>query len=501
MTRRDHGVVGFLVLLLALIAGAVAAPSLAPAAAPSARPSGVAIGSAPPVRPYREGVLGHAASVNPLTAATRAEHDLVALVFSGLVALGPDNTLVPDLASDWSTASDGKVWTFELRPDARWQDGVPVTADDVAFTIGILQDPHYSGPGAASWRDVTVEAVDDRTVRFTLATPIGGFLQAATQPIVPAHLLRGVAVERLASDAFGSAPVGTGPFELTALDRTHAVLKRAEFTKPAPGQPHVAPTDSLASPAPTSKTNRPRPGLSAIEFRFFDDAPALVAAWQAGDLDAASGLPAGDAERAAATPGSRLLRYPSSTLTAVIFNLRKVRPEFRDPRVRVALLRGTDRDAIVADAFGGAALRADAPIPPGSWAFDPTASRPIPFDRAAALRGLTAAGWRTIPGGIARTGTDRPVAFELLSPEVATNASTFSAAAQIAGDWQALGLNVTHTPLPASELFAKRLRQGNFFAAVVDVNVGLDPDLYPLLASTQATSLGLNLAGLQEPAL
>ncbi len=215
MTRRDHGVVGFLVLLLAVIAGAVAAPSLAPAAAPTAGPGGAP--SAPPAavaRLYREGVLGGATSVNPLTAATRAENDIVALVFSGLVAIGPGNTLVPDLASDWSAAPDGKVWTFNLRPDARWHDGAPVIADDVVFTIGILQDTRYGGPGAASWRDVTVQAQGERTVRFELATPMAGFLQAATQPIVPAHLLRGVAVERLAADSFSHSPVGAGPFEL-----------------------------------------------------------------------------------------------------------------------------------------------------------------------------------------------------------------------------------------------------------------------------------------------
>lgn len=500
MTRRDHAVVGFLVLLLAGIAGAVAAPSLAPAAGPTAGPGGVP--SAPPAavaRLYREGVLGRATSVNPLTAATRAENDLVALVFSGLVALGPGNTLVPDLASDWSAAPDGKVWTFNLRPDARWHDGAPVTADDVVFTIGILQDPRYGGPGAASWRDVTVQAQGERTVRFELATPIAGFLQAATQPIVPAHLLRGVAVDRLAADSFSHSPVGTGPFELKTLDAGHAVLEPAQFSRSGPtGAPRVAPTDSLSTARPTARTNRPRPALNGIELRFFDDTPTLAAAWTAGELDAASGLPPAEATRLAGEPGGRLVRYPSSTLTAVVLNLRVSRPEFRDSRIRIALLRGLDRNAIVKDAYAGSALRADAPIPPGSWAFDAAVSPPVAYDKANARRALSAAGWRIVAGGVARPGTTTPVAFELLSPDVATNAATFSAAARIAADLQAMGLDVTHVPLPAADLFARRLRTGDFAAAVVDVNVGLDPDLYPLLASTQATSVGLNLAGLQD---
>ena len=79
----------------------------------------------------------------------------------------------------------------------------PVTAEDVAFTIRVLQDPKYSGPGAGSWNEVTVQPVGMRTVVFTLATPLGGFLQAATQPIAPAHVLAGIPVDQLVDDPLG----------------------------------------------------------------------------------------------------------------------------------------------------------------------------------------------------------------------------------------------------------------------------------------------------------
>jgi peptide/nickel transport system substrate-binding protein len=497
MTRRDRGVVAGLVLLFGLIVGGVAAPALtqSPTGSPgTSRFPGES-------RPYREGILGVAESVNPLTAQTRVDQDLVALIFSGLVALGPNGSLVPGLARDWQVDEAGKVWTFDLRPEARWHDDTPVTADDVVFTVGILQDPAFNGPGAASWRDVQVEAVDERTVRFTLSTPLGGFLQAATQPIVPAHLLSDVPVEELAAHPFGRHPVGSGPFRLVTLDADRAVLTPYVPGEGGTGVPGEGePGDPLATPGLVIP-DRPLPYLVGIDLHFFNDVASLAAAYEAGDLDGASGLPVSEASRLASAPGSRLLRYPTSILTAVVFNLRMTHPEFRDARVRLALLRGADRAGILDEAFGGNAVTADVPISPASWAFDPASGKATGYDRTAATAALAAADWKAQDGNWLRPGSDKPVAFDLLSPDIATNQTTFLAAASVAGDWQRMGLDVRHVALPPAELVANRLRTGAFAAAVIDVNVGLDPDLYPLLASTQTTSQGLNLAGLQEPAL
>jgi peptide/nickel transport system substrate-binding protein len=494
MTRRDRVVVAALVVLFALIVGAVAAPALTPAPTASPGASNVPIAS----RPYREGILGGVTSVNPLTAQTRADLDLVSLVFSGLVALGPEGSLVPGLARDWEVDEAGKVWTFHLRPEAMWHDDMPVTAEDVAFTVGVLQDPAYGGPGAASWRDVTVAAVDERTVRFELSTPLGGFLQAATQPIVPAHLLAGIPIDDLAADPFGRHPIGSGPFRVVTLDGDHAVLTPYVPGEEGGGQPGSGdPGDPLATPDLVVPV-RPLPYLAGIELDFFPDVASLAAAYEAGDLDAASGLPVAEASRLGGTPGSRLLRYPTSILTAVVFNLRMSHPEFRDSRIRLALLQGTDRAGILDQAFGGNAVTADVPISPASWAFDKSLGAPTGYDRRASTAALAAADWTASGGHWLRPGSEDPVAFDILSPDVATNPTTFLAAASVAGDWQRLGLDVRHVGLPPAELVANRLRTGNFAASVIDVNVGIDPDLYPLLASTQTTSQGLNLAGLQD---
>jgi peptide/nickel transport system substrate-binding protein len=502
VTLRDRAVVGILSLVLVLLTGAAVAPSLIPE-----RPVSTPEASLLPARPYVEGVLGSAASVSPFSARTPAERMMVALVFRGLVRLGPDDSVIGDLAERWEVDPTGATWTFHLRPGLVWHDGQPLTADDVLFTIQALSDPTYEGPGAESWREVTPSAPDPSTVVLSLATPLGGFLEAATQPIAPRHLLGDIAPLDLPDDPFGRRPVGSGPFRLTILDARHALLTPAvaDVIEPDEGVPDAGtpvPTDSLGTPAPTVPGGVPLPYLDGIELRFFDDSGALTTAWAAGQLDGASGLVPADADALAATPGAHVLSYPTTTLLSVTLNLRPAHPELRDIGVRRALLAAIDRDAIVRSIFAGGATRADSLIPPTSWAFDAATSAPVAFDPEAARAGLTAAGWKEADGGgwIAK-GQTEALAIELLGSEESANPTSYAVAEAIAADWRAIGLTVVHTPVTGAALVGDHLRTGEFAAAVIGMGIGLDPDLYPLLASSQVTASGSNFAGLQNPTL
>jgi peptide/nickel transport system substrate-binding protein len=500
MKRIDHAVIGGLLLLLGVITVLIGSPALAPATAEQTPQPG-----APDVVPYREGMLGRPIAVNPLAARTQADRNLVALVFSGLVSRGADGTLIPGLAARWSADASGRSWTFTLRPDARWHDGTPVTATDVVYTINVLRNPEYTGPGAGSWREVAATTVDERTVRIDLATPLGGFLELATQPIAPAHLLETIPVGELADHPFGRAPVGSGPFVLTELDNDHAVLlPAAAVTLGDPGtepSPDAIPSDPLGTIMPTRRPDVPEPRLARIDFRFFDEASDLEAAFEAGELDAASGLPTTAAGDLAASASARQLRYPGTTLSTVLLNLRPSHPELRDPAVRLALLQALDRQAIATDAFASRGVVADAPIPPTSWAFDATASAPVATDAAAAAAALTKAGWTKVDERWRPPGATEAFTLEILSPDAEMNPALFAVAERVAADWDELGLSTRVVRSDPSTPMAEKLRKGEFAAAVVDIEIGHDPDLYPLLASSQTQTGGLNVAGVQDAVL
>lgn len=533
---RDRAVTGLLVAALA-VAGLVIAlprPSLTPAGEATPQPSSSGSGAPSGEAVYREGVVGHPASITPVTARNRADRTLVGLIYSGLVKIGPGNTLVPDLASSWTVDKSGQTWTVSIRPDALWQDGMPVTADDVVYTVSALKDPSASGGLSAAWADVTVEALDAKTVRFTLGAPVGGFLAALTQPLLPSHLLTGVPMSDLATGAFAQNPVGTGPYQLVQLDAARAVLLPSHATEasqsagpsalPSPtasGSPAAsAPAASASaggspSPAGSSAASAPASGAPAapsasvdpsaqpvgrIEVDFYDSEAALAAAYQAGAIDAAAGLSPSTTATLGATPGSSVVDYPTTTLSAILLNLRTTHPELADPRVRKALLEAIDRASIAGTSLGGQARVADTLIPPESWAFDATKVTRLAFDRAAAGKLLKSAGWTQSAGAWRAPKAKTQYAIELLTVPPDVNPRLAAIADAVQQSWTALGLRVTVTELAGTDL-AARLRAGTFTAALLDIASGLEPDLYPLLDSSQVRAAGSNRSGYQDPGL
>ena len=502
MKLRDRALIGALTVALIVFSVAALAPTLKTTGGQAAPTEPAGAG-----RAYVEGVLGRATNANPFGARSAADRALVALLFRGLVKLGPGTSIVGDLASSWQVDDSGRIWTFHLRPDQRWEDGEPITADDVAFTIDVLSSAVYTGQGGESWRDVTTTVIDATTVELHLTTPLGGFLQAATQPIAPVHVLGDIPPDQLPDDPFGQQPVASGPYRLVFLDTQQAVLAAltpSDVTPRVPGGPNFRtprPTDSLASARPTPRADFPTPYLSNVEIRYYDDVDTLRSDWLAGELDAASGLQPADAIELAGSPGSRLVQYPGTTLLAATLDLRARDKAFQDLEVRRALLEAIDRDGIVDRVLGGLGTRADSLIPPSSPMFDPDASARVRFDVVDARKRLSDAGWKESSGSWIPKGATEPLVIEVLCPEETANPVAYHTAEEVVTAWHELGLAARLVPLPATELVGDRLARGKFQVAVVPLAIGLDPDVYPLLAASQTRTGGSNISGLQDPDL
>ena len=151
---------------------------------------------------------------------------VTSLLFEGLTTADAFTLkVIPALARSWDVSPNGLQWTFHLREDVRWSDGVPFSADDVVFTFN---DLIYNPDIPSSSKDVLtiegkplkVEKIDDHTVRFTLPVKFAPFLRAMGQTIMPKHCLMGAVKEKKFSFTWGidTPPdriIGTGPFMLS----------------------------------------------------------------------------------------------------------------------------------------------------------------------------------------------------------------------------------------------------------------------------------------------
>lgn len=418
---------------------------------------------------YREGIAGGPQLVNPLVAQyNQVDQDLSALIFEGLTQVDGTGELEPVLAERWEVSQDGQAYFFKLREDVRWQDNEPFTADDVIFTISLMQDPDF--PGLPSlrelWRTVTVEKLDDYSIRFVLPEPFPAFADFTTIGIVPKHLLENTPAGELLNHPFNLQPIGTGPYRLDELTPQFAHL----------------------SVNPHYYGNQPR--LTDLEFRFYPSYQETISAYEDNEIDAISFIPPQAMPHVQNLDSLNLYTGRLSGYTIIYLNLRNPEqtPFFADPALRQALMLGLDRQAIINEALNGQGLIANGPIRDWNWAYNP--NQPIiGFDLAKARGLVEAAGWFDRDQDGVRDKEGQPFSFTLL---VSDDPDKIAVAEAIQAQWADLGVKITIEVAGAG--LGERLSQHEFEAALVDIRLSGDPDPYPLWHSSQIDA-GQNYAG------
>jgi peptide/nickel transport system substrate-binding protein len=427
--------------------------------------------AAEPDTRWVEGVVGDPAmQVNPLLAAPgSADADLVALVFNGLMRIDGDGTPLPDLVEHWEVTPDGKTYTFVLRSDVSWHDGHPFGVADVAFTIGLLQDPAFSGvPSlAAQWQAVDPFVIDEHTILLRIPDPTADFVSRLTVGILPSHLLGDVTATTLAETKFNRAPVGTGPFRLTSLNSDRAVLER------------------------NSSYHRGAPSIEEVELRFYSSAPQQIDGLEQGEIDAAlRGEQSTDRERKLLASREDLESVQLTRHAFTLLYINNQRMPLADVDLRRAIAASWDSTTLVARA-GIRGIPGEGVLVPGSWMDRPgQGGAELP---TADVAWAEAGAELDDEGRRVRDGM--PLSFELL-----TNAdpARIRLAEAIAVQLEAQGVAVSVTPLPAATLLARRLIPRDYELALFGWEVNVDPDPYLGWHTSQISEVGHNIAGFQD---
>ncbi len=326
------------------------------------------------------------------------ESNIVRALYEPLVDFdGKDLHPVPGVAQSWDTSPDGLSYTFHLRPEARWSNGTPLTAQDFvnsykrtltprlaaefSYFLWVLKNAQkYNDPngGLTDFGEVGVHALDDHTLRLDLEHPAPYFLNLVAgrtwYPIyLPAIEKTGAADDRANQrwtlpDSF----VGNGPFVLAAwtVNQSVVVTKNPQYWDAA----HTR--------------------LNEIRFYPYDNNDAEERAFRAGQLHKTypSNIPPAkiDVYR---REHPELLRIPPY-LGSYYFMLNITRAPLDDVRVRRALSMTVDRDSIVKNVTRAGQPAASSYVPPGMSGY--VCSKPVPYDPDGARKLLAEAGH---PGG------------------------------------------------------------------------------------------------------
>ena len=422
---------------------------------------------------YREGLVGSLQRLNPLFAHLNpVDNDISNLLFEGLFAINAYGEVEPRLAAELVVAGDGLEYVVRLREDIRWQDGIPFSAADVAFTISLLSEAGYAevSPAGAFWQTVETQVLGDLLLRFRLAQPLGSFPYHLTFGILPVHALRGVGIAQLAAHPFNLSPIGTGPFQLASL--------RASVDG------RISAADLALSPV-----YQERPDAQAgfayrhLTFKLYGDADAAIQAYESGEIDALANI--APRQRLLAMPNSQVYTQVESVLNLLIFNWND--DLFSERRVRQALSLSLDVPQLVAAHLGSDATYADSPYLSSFHAYQPN-----PFwkryDFPQALYLLEAAEvFATDEEATEDSGDEsaaEPVAESGFSLLVEDSNELRILANAVATQWRRLGFQIEVEFLPAEQQL-ERLQSGNFAAAIVAHRLSGDPDLYHLWHPSQ----------------
>jgi peptide/nickel transport system substrate-binding protein len=411
-------------------------------------------------RPLRIGLVQQPNSLDPQRAVQFYENYLAEGIFSALTVIDDRGNVAPDLAETVPTrqnggvSADGKSLTYHLRAGIRWQDGVPLTSRDVAFTLARLRDPRTNFPEASVYSIVDrIDTPDARTVVVRLRSPWADatselFVGGQDGSIVPAHVLQN------ASDAtearFQAQPIGSGPYAVERWERGNQIALRAN-----------------------PLYFRGRPAIERIDVQFIPDQNTLALRVRTGELDFSPQIP--QAAAIAIRPSAALRIQHVSTYADLEVVFQTKRPPFDDARVRRALTVGIDRARLASTVYHGFAVPADDLVPPQS----PFHLTPPGFvargDTATARALLDSAGWKTGSGGL-RSRDGMPLAFTLALPS--GYPATIGCAIQLQAMWQALGAEVTLRPTPSNVLLAPAgtLPSGNFDAYLGPTGYAISPD-------------------------
>ncbi|MCD0446853.1 ABC transporter substrate-binding protein [Glycomyces sp. A-F 0318] len=385
------------------------------------------------------------------------------MTYETLTRMGADDyEPEPGLATEWEESEDGLTWTFTIREGVEWSDGEPLTAQDVAYTYGLLIENQAIHDWNIDFAGnlVGAEAPDDATFVLTLAEPAPAEVLSREVFVVPEHIWS-TYPDPSADDANQLPLVGSGPFQVTEYE-TGEFLRLEANERYWDGAP----------------------GFDEVVFDYYAETDAAVAALEAGEVDIVNGLnpaqiQALESQDHVTVNNAQGRRYVSLTLnhgtvTQDGTEFGNGHPALKDPVVRTALHTAIDKQALVDTVLDGNGDPATSLIPSifEQWHWD-GGDDLVEFDIDAANRMLDEAGYARGEDGV-RTMPDGGERLSFRFYHHADNTDYATIVDFLTEWWTELGIEIKAEPIEQGAL-NDRAYLGEFDIAFSGWGVGPNP--------------------------
>jgi peptide/nickel transport system substrate-binding protein len=418
---------------------------------------------------YTEALIGSMQRLNPaLDYYNSADRDVDRLIFSSLITFDEKGLPKGDLAETWGISYDGLTYNFQLRDNAEWHDGTPVTAEDVVFTVDLLRDPDSVLPEDVKqiWNTVQVTALSDNLVQFQLPEAFSPFMDYLDFGILPKHLLGGMTYSEIINSQFNLSPIGSGPYKFENLLVEDNKIQGVVLSS-------------------NSKYYLDAPYITDFVFRYYNDAQSAYSAYQEGTVMGISQVTADILPQVLNNTELALYSAIEPEFSIILFNLNNSDVEFlQDANIRRALLMALDRRGMIDRILDGQGVIADVPVLPNNWSYYSSVSR-VDQDVTAAGNLLKEADYTyETEGATVRSKDGKPLSFRMIYPNDTYHTQLANA---IQSDWAKIGVEVELVPVSYDALILDHLQPLTYEAALIDINYSRspDPDPYPFWDQAQ----------------
>ena len=404
----------------------------------------------------REGIVGTPRFINPIFATSDQDEDITALVFAGLTKKDKNGSIILDMASKIDQSEDFLKYVVTLKNTARFHDGIKVTADDVLYTVDIVQNPLIKSPHRIEWEGVTLEKNSDSQVTFTLKKPFPHFMETMSLGILPKHIWKNLNEDQISLSDFNIHAVGSGPYKIKSVTTQSGIP--TIFTLKAHKHYTLG-----------------RPYVETLTILTYQNEKYLMKAFADDTITRIHGIsPEKVASLNLATSTIKTSLLPRTF--AIFFNPNKLSP-LADKNVRSALQLAINKQAIVDQVLLQYGKVINSPYP-----FD-TVDTPSEYNSTKARELLASS--KAIKG-----------ASSTLSITIATaNTDEMKKVAEmIKNDWAKIGVTATIAIYDMSDLNQNIIKDRDFQTLLFGAITESPSDLYAFWHSSQRTYPGLNIS-------